>query len=75
MSGRMHRAVVDGQSSQWSPVTSGVPQGSILDPLLFILYIRDVSDGLNSQVRLFADDCALFHDVRSRDLNGLFRWS
>ena len=49
-----------GRSSQVSPVTSGVPQGTVLGPLLFLNYINDLPDRLQSGVKLFADD-ALLH--------------
>jgi len=49
-------------SSDWSPVSSGVPH-SILGPLLFILYINDLSSATNSAMKIFADDIALYHSV------------
>jgi len=52
---------VDGSVSDWLPVTSGVPQGSILGPLLFLIYIDDIAADLSSKVALFADDCILFN--------------
>ena len=45
--------------SDWAPVVSGVPQGTVLGPLLFSLYINDIPFGIDSQIRLFADDCVL----------------
>ena len=56
---RQQRVVVNGVKSDWAPVVSGVPQGTVLGPLLFSLYINDIPVGIDSQIRLFADDCVL----------------
>ena len=56
LSRRRQRVVVDGDSSDQVPVTSGVPQGSVLGPCLFLVYINDMAEELESTVRLFADD-------------------
>ena len=69
--------------SDWSNVLSGVPQGSILGPLLFLLYVNDISNDLTSITRLFADDCAIFREIGSNadcislqnDLSKLHRWT
>ena len=66
LSNRKQRVVLNGQVSTWTSVNAGVPQGSILGPLLFLIYINDLSDNLSSNVKLFADDTSLFsviHDI------------
>ena len=63
---RKQRVILNGQFSSWTSVNAGVPQGSILGPLLFLIYINDLADGLSSNAKLFADDTSLFsivHDV------------
>ena len=54
---------MNGQCSNWSAVLAGVPQGSILGPLLFLIYINDLSDSLEFSVKLFADNTSLFSTV------------
>ena len=57
---RKQRVVVGGDYSTWTEVTSGVPQGTVLGPLLFLVYINDLPDNVQSTVRLFADDCVVY---------------
>ena len=57
---RKQRAVIPGVSSNWSKIEASVPQGSILGPLLFLLYINDIVENINSSIRLFADDTTLY---------------
>ena len=57
---RKQRVVLNGQLCSWSNIEPDVPQGSILDPLLFLIYINDLSDSLTTNARLFADDVSLF---------------
>ena len=57
---RRQRIVINGQTSQWTFVKAGVPQGSILGPLLFLVYISDIVNKFNASVRLFADDTSLY---------------
>ena len=52
--------VIDGASSKPVSVLSGVPQGTVLGPLMFLLYINDITDRVSSTLRLFADDCLLY---------------
>ena len=61
---RKQRAVLNGKTSKWGAVTAGVPQGSILGPLFFLIYINDLTDGMKCKVKLFADDtsiCTVVH--------------
>ena len=60
LSNRYQRIVLTSQSSGWAVVNAGVPQGLILGPLLFLVYINDLLAGLSSNPRLFADDTSLF---------------
>ena len=64
---RSQRIVIDGEESESLPVTSGVPQGSVLGPILFLIYINDLPNEVCSQVRLFADDTALYLTLESED--------
>ena len=78
---RKQRVVLNGQTSSWADVNAGVPQGSILDPLLFSIYINDLADVLSSNANLFADDTSLFsvvHNVNTTENelnNGLVKIS
>lgn len=83
LSNRHQRVIIDGVASGWVKVTSGVPQGSILGPLLFLIFINDLPDVLNCcQPLLFADDAKIFLKVQSiydcnriqTDLNSLNDW-
>ena len=65
---RLQRVVINGQTSAWGPIQSGVPQGSVLGPLLFLLFIDDIVNVVTQcQIRLFADDTCLFIEVDNRE--------
>ncbi|MCW4249933.1 MAG: reverse transcriptase family protein [Candidatus Thiodiazotropha endolucinida] len=60
LSGRRQCVVLCGTISDWAPVHAGVPQGSILGPLLFLIFINDIVRNINCSIRLFADDTSLY---------------
>ena len=62
--GRQQKVILNGNSSQWIDVTSGVPQGSVLGPLLFILYVNNTTDGVQSTLEMFADDSKLYRTIK-----------
>ena len=64
---RKQRVALNGQTSSWTNVLAGVPQGSILGPLFFLIYINDLSDDLSSNPKLFADDTSLFSVVHDKN--------
>ena len=66
---RYQKTVLNGKSSDWRMIMAGVPQGSVLGPLLPLVYVNDLVDNLISDVRLFADDTSLFHAVTDADIS------
>ena len=60
LSDRHQRVVFNGQSSKWLHIKAGVPQDSVLEPLIFLVYINDLPEGLTTSAKLFADDTSLF---------------
>ena len=64
---RQQRVVVNGAKPDWVPVLSGVPQGIVLGPLLFSLYINDMSTNIDSEIRLFANDCVCYRDIKDTE--------
>ena len=67
--GRQQRLVLNGQTSDWRKINSGVPQGSVLGPLLFLIFINDLPDGITSLCKIFADDTSLFSKVYDIDIS------
>ena len=84
LTNRQQRVVLNGQTSEWEKLYSGVPQGSVLGPLFFLIYINDLTENINSQMKLFADDSSLFAKVTDihttqenleSDLNTISNWA
>ena len=74
---------VNNHSSNIVPVTSGIPQGSVLGPIMFLIYVNDLPEIVSSTVKLFADDTKLYRMIKNEeeelqlqeDLNHLQKWS
>ena len=83
LTNRKQKVVIDGETSEVIDVTSGVPQGTVLGPILFNIYINDIAENITSQVRLFADDCLLYYPIKTEedckilqeDINTLATWA
>ena len=83
LSNREQRVLVDGEFSNYDKVLSGVPQGTVLGPLLFLCFINDLPEHVKSQIRLFADDCLLYRRIKKaldlqllqEDLEALEKWA
>ena len=67
LEGRTQRVVINGRYSDWTAVTSGVPQGSVLGPTLFLMFINDLEDSVQSTVLKFADDTKLYTEVTKEE--------
>ena len=80
---RRQRVVVDGEVSNWKPVLSGVPQGSVLGPILFLIYINDLEEGMTSKILKFADDTKVFRKIKGSgdkqqlhdDIDKVIKWA
>ena len=64
---RKQRVVVNGVKTDCAPVLSDVPQGIVLGPLSFSLYINDISSAIESEIRLFADDCVCYREIKDEE--------
>ena len=71
------------QKSEWKIVMSGIPQGSVLAPIMFLIYVNDMIEGVSSYTSLFADDAKLLRKISNqedcqelqRDLDRIYNWS
>ena len=83
LANRKQKVVINGHSSSWAKVKSGVPQGSVIAALLFVIYINDLPENIVSNLYLFADDCKFFRqiitpedtEIMQKDLDKLHEWS
>ena len=83
LEGRRQRVIVNGSKSSWTRVTSGIPQGSVLGPLLFVWYVNDMPEKITSTAYMFADDTKVYRNIKTHidrevlqsDLSRLEDWS
>lgn len=83
LTNRKQRVVINGEASDWLHVSSGVPQGSVLGPLLFLIYINDLDCGITTKISKFADDTKIGGkalttgdcEIIQKDLDNLSTWS
>ena len=85
ITGRRQKVIINGSESNWGTVTSGIPQGSILGPLIFALYINDLPDVLDdtTDILLFADDTKIFKEIHNEkdqenlqmSIDNMCKWS
>ena len=66
------RVVVDGEVSNWKSVLCGVPQGSVLGPILFLIYINDLDDDITSKVLKFADDTKVLGKLNVMQIDNIY---
>ena len=82
LTGRIQRVLVENALSKDVDIISGVPQGTVLGPLMFLIYINDINQNIQLSVHLFADDCVLYKVIKSSEdcrylqenLNHLVHW-
>ena len=79
---RKQRVTLDGKYSDWVDVGAGVPQGSLLGPILFLIYINDIVDTVQSEIKIFADDTFIYRILcpnstvlLNNDLNNISKWA
>ena len=80
---RQQRVVVNGVKSDWAHVVSSVPQGTVLGPMLFSLHINHIMSDIESEIRLFADDCICYREIEDikdtlklqKDIDRLCIWA
>ena len=83
LSNRKQRVLVNGTTSEWEPVSSGVPRGSVLGPVLFLVYINDLPKSVKNSIRLFADDTKIYRTVTTdsdclslqKDIDSIEEWA
>ena len=83
LSNRRQKVVINGTKSEWSNVTSGVLQGSVLGPILFLVFVAEITEVVECDMILFADDTKLYRKIESeedshilqRDIDNLYLWS
>ena len=83
LTGRTQRVVVNNNTSTWAEVCSGVPQGSVLGPILFVLHINDLPDKVSSFIKLFAEDTKIYRPILNssdianiqKDIDEMVQWS
>ena len=84
LSNRKQKVIINGVDSNWGDIKAGVPQGSVLGPVLFLVYINDLEEGIKSSIKFFADDTSLYSIVNNpevsagelnHDLNLIGQWA